>query len=62
MQQIFDIALRPLDGRKIEAGNAKALFLGKGNNVVNYLLVDLGVTDNTLFAHVFLARFKLGLD
>ena len=62
MPQKFDIAFRPTNRRIGQAQNGKAQLLHKGKEIVQNLLMDRRIPDNTLFAKVFLSGLKLGLD
>ena len=62
VQQIFNIALRSLDRRKIQSGNAEAFTLSETDDVIDNLLVHSSITYNALLTDIFLACLKLRLD
>ena len=62
VSQIFDVPLRPADGRICNAKHRKVILLCVLQEVLQYLQMDGAVADDALFAHLFPARLELGLD
>ena len=62
MAQEFDIALGALHGREGQTQDLEAQTIHQCHEIIQHHLVDLGIPDNALLAHVFLAGLELGLD
>ena len=62
IQQIFNVALGSLDGRKIQTCRGKVVCHGVPLGHLQHLAVGGRVTDNTLFTDLFAAGLKLRLD
>ena len=62
VQEIFNIAVSPFDGRKSQAQRRQAAVGDAVRDVADDVAVDLDVADDAAFADVFPARFELRLD
>ena len=60
--QIFNVSLRALDGAEIQSADLEAVGSSIAHGIVQHLAVGGRVTDNAVFAHLFAASLKLGLD
>ena len=60
--QIFNVSLRALDGAEIQSADLEAVGSSIAHGIVQHLTVGGRVTDNAVFAHLFAASLKLGLD
>ena len=60
--QILDVPLRAFDWAEIQPPHNEAVCGGIAHGVVQHLAVGGGVTDDTIFAHLFTACLELGLD
>ena len=62
VQEIFNIAVGPLDGRKSQAQRRQTAVGDAVRDVADDVAVDLDVADDAALADVFPARFELRLD
>ena len=60
--EVFDIPLRPANGRKCNIKHCKARILCMIQEIFQHLKVYVRVADDALLPHLFAPRFKLGLD